>query len=136
MNTQTQSESIFKSQLVTDAAKMIKAAGLKVYWGSWNHATSKPSYFYFTDGKNIGYCQEGNFGGITFSTVHKPCRECGTGYRITDDPGTYQPTIEEAKAAFILAPSWARHSDIKAIRKYADWNEYTAKNTSCEYVQY
>ena len=64
MNTQT---AIFKSEILTDTADMIKAAGFKVYWSRWNDDSRKATYFHFTDGTNIGYCQEGYFGGIRFS---------------------------------------------------------------------
>jgi hypothetical protein len=134
--TNNNTTTVFKSQLVADTADMIKAAGLKVYVSLWSSSTSKPTYFYFTDGENIGYCQEGYFGGIMFSTVHKPCRECGTGYRLTDDPGTYQPTIEDAKQAFIMFPKWAKHKDRAAVKKYSTWAEYATKNNSCEYLEY
>lgn len=140
MTTATTTPQVFKSQFLTDAADMIKAAGLKVYWGLWKHTTSKPTYFYFTDGVNIGYCQEAYFGGIQFSTVHRPCRECGTGFGLSDDrhgfTGEIAPTIETAKQAFIKYPNWATSSDRKAVVKYKNWEEYAAKNNSCEYVEY
>lgn len=136
-NTQTNTETVFKSQLLTDTANMIKAAGYKVFYSVWRHDTSGlgHTYFHFTDGKQIGYCQERYFGGITFSTVHKPCKECGTGFGL-EEAGIYNPTIKDAKKAFILAPNWAKISDVEAVRKYADWNEYASKNNSPEYIEY
>jgi len=135
MNTQT---AIFKSELLTDTADMIKAAGFKVYWSRWSDDTRKATYFHFTDGTNIGYCQEGYFGGIRFSTVHKPCRECGTGFGLTDDPGIYSPTIEDAKQAFIIAPNWAKINDLKAVKKYANWQEFVKSpiHSMPEYIEY
>jgi len=132
---QTTNETIFKSQLLADTADMIKAAGYKVYWSLWRHDTSKPSYFHFTDGIRIGYCQQGYFGGIMFSTCHKPSTEAGTGFGLQDDPGVYEPTIKDAEKAFMDCPQWFRHKKFTPI-KYANWEEYAAKNNSAEYVEY
>ena len=132
----TQTNTVFASELLQQTADMIKAEGMQVYYSEWSSSKAKPTYFHFTDGKNLGYCQQGYFGGVRFSTVHKPCRECGTGYGLDDDPGTYNPTIQDAKRAFILAPNWANSSDIKAIKKYANWEEYTKRNSMPKYIQY
>jgi hypothetical protein len=128
-------EPIFKSELVGEMADKLKEVGLKIYYSLWSSQPGKPSYFYFTDGENIGYCQEGYFGGLRFSSVHKPCREAGTGFGLQDDPGLYTATVEDAKKAFTVAPAWWRGKRI-AIKKYKDWNEYTEKNNSCKYVEY
>lgn len=135
--TQTNPETIFKSHLLTDTAEMIKAAGYKVFYSVWRHDTSGPgfTYFHFTDGQQIGYCQEGYFGGIRFSTIHKPSTQAGTGFSLQDDPGIYEPTIEDAKKAFINVPAWFRREKFTPI-KYANWAEYTAKNDSAEYVEF
>jgi hypothetical protein len=135
--TQVNTESIFKSQLLTDTAEMIKAAGLTVYYSVWKHSSEKPTYFYFTDGKNIGYCQEDYFGGIKFSTVHIPCRNCGTGFGLNED-GLFNPTIEDAKRAFIIAPHWANRNDVQSVKKYESWQQYISKplNNMCEHIQY
>lgn len=137
--TQTQNPAlVFKSELLQNTADMIKAAGMRVFISKWSHNETKPTYFHFTDGENIGYCQEGHFGGISFSTVHRPCKECGTGYGLTDfnDPGIYEPTIKDAKQAFINAPSWARPTERAAVIKYKNWEEYTQRNTMPEYLEY
>jgi len=38
------------------------------------------TYFWITDGTRLGYCQVDRLRGLTFSTVHKPCKHAGTGY--------------------------------------------------------
>lgn len=127
---------VFKSELLQSVADMIKAAGMKVYISNWANASAKPTYFHFTDGDNIGYCQEAYFGGITFSTVHKPCRECGTGFGLNED-GLYSPTVKDAKRSFIHAPNWAKRTDYEAVKKYANWEEFTKRNTGPEsYTEY
>lgn len=137
MKQTTQTKGIFKSELLTNTAEMIKAAGMTVYYAVWTHSDQKPTYFYFIDGNNIGYCQEDYFGGVKFSTVHKPCRECGTGFGL-NEYGIFEPTIEDAKKAFIIAPNWAKRNDAQAVRKYKGWEEYisTPLNNMCKYIHY
>jgi hypothetical protein len=68
------------------------------------------SYVYFTDGTHIGYVQYNPVGGVSYSSVHMPCRECGTGFQAQD-----------AQEALKLAPSWAYKRDTDAVRKYKDF---------------
>ncbi|MBM6698730.1 hypothetical protein H5976_08775, partial [Streptococcus alactolyticus] len=75
----------------------------------------------------IGYCQEGYFGGIRFSTVHIPCKNCGSGFGLTDDQGIIEPTINDAKQAFINYPQWVNIYDRASVKKYIDWNHYISQ---------
>lgn len=102
--------------------------GLQVFTTIYNHNKGAAvTYIYFTDGINIGYAQNNYFGRISFSTVHKPCKECGTGFGLNSD-GIYSPTIDDAKKAFIIAPHWAKPSDIKAVKKYKNFADYSAQS--------
>jgi len=136
-NTTTKTDNVFSTQLLADMADMLKDNGLSVYWSKWSSGTAKPTYFHFTDGVNIGYCQEAYFGGLSFSTVHKPCRGCGTGFGLNEN-GIYQPTLKDAERAFIIAPNWANSNDVRDVKKYKSWDEYsnTPLNKMCEYVKY
>jgi hypothetical protein len=80
------------------------------------------TYFFFSDGKNIGYVEYDRSRGFRFSTVHKPNLQTGTGYSI--DEG--MPTIENAKKAFIVAPAWARNDK---VNKYRDLQEFMTAQT-------
>jgi len=119
-------ELIFADQHLQDVADMLKKEGMKIYIDNWKHSKSKPTYFHFTDGKNIGYCQTERFGGVRFSTVHKPCKEAGTGFAIQDYLETiFNPTIEDARKAFSIIPAGyplATYQD--KIKKFKDWEEY------------
>lgn len=88
----------------------IKAEGLQVFGPE-----KLTSYVFFTDGTRIGYGQYNSVGGIKFSTVHKPCRECGTGFQ-----------ADSIKEALSFAPFWATGTD--AVRKYKDFEEFKNKN--------
>ena len=83
------------------------------------------TYFHFVKNDKIGYV-ELTANGYNFSTVHKPCRECGTGYSIHREIAI--PTIEMANDCFVLAPGWVARDDVKAIKKYKNWDEYANSN--------
>lgn len=95
-------------QLIDD----IKADGLQVFGPE-----DLTSYVYFTDGTRIGYAQYDSMFGDKFSTVNKPCKQCGTGYRVD--------TPEQALA---IIPSWAPSADRSMVRKYKDFEEFKKSN--------
>lgn len=82
----------------------------------------------------IGYCQVDRWEyRIRFSTVHRPASGIGTGYGLDDEfEGIENPTIEDAKRAFILRPKWAKKSDPTPV-KYKDLEEYMNKETILKY---
>lgn len=90
----------------------LKAKGLQVFGPE-----KLTSYVWFTDGTRIGYVQYNNVGGVSFSTVHKPCKECGTGF-----------AAQDAQAALGLAPHWASSGDVAAVRKYKDFEDFKTRN--------
>lgn len=136
MTTTNQTNETFSDQLLTEMADKLKVSGYKVYYSNWSYSPNeKKTYFHFTDGTRIGYCQVEYFGGLSFSTVHKPCRQCGTGFSANEDR-IFEPSVKAAEKAFIIAPSWASQSDRGAVVKYKSWEEYTQKNKSCTYTEY
>lgn len=72
------------------------------------------------DGKFGAICCS-YFGGFDFSTVHKPCRECGTGYSIEKESAL---TIKNAEKTLIFAPNWATGKEIAEIKKYKDITDF------------
>lgn len=84
-----------------------------------------PTYLHFSKDNKIGYMQEERFGGFSFSTVHKPCREYGTGFRIASEVS--EPTIELAYKSFAFS-GWPI-PDPQNIRKYSSVDEYIKKET-------
>ena len=118
MNTQIREEQ-FK-----EFAQELKENGFRVYVPKDHPST----YGCFVKDDKIGYCEISDFGGWNFGTVHKPCHECGTGYSIHRDVSN--PTPKMANDCFCLAPNWASSSDIRAIKKYKDWNDYATGSIS------
>lgn len=99
--------------IAPEVISTIAALGFDVYQST---SPAWRSYLFFTDGTRVAYMQT-EFGALTLSTVHLPCRECGTGFRL-DNPAAL--TREELERGFIIAPNWASATDRAAVRKYAD----------------
>lgn len=94
---------------------------------------NKPNtWFFYSKDNKIGYVQYERIGGVNFSTVHKPNKKCGTGYRITDDYADL--SIVNAESALCFAPHWAVYSDVKEIVKYKDLLEFTKKPLMKDYI--
>lgn len=134
MNTTTTTSQIFKDAALQQFADTLKAAGMRIFYSPYKDGRLS-TYFYFTDGTNIGYCQDAYFGGIQFSTVHKPNKNCGTGFGL-DENGIYEPTVEDALRAFIIAPNWAKPRDRQAVVKFKSWDEFFSRETILTYIEY
>lgn len=86
------------------------------------HTDELRGWIHFGKDGKVGYVeQKSPHAGLTFSTKHKPCRECGTGFRIHSD--IFEPTIEHATDCF-TTPAWAskftfaRYKDLEEIAHY------------------
>ena len=97
--------------------KELKDNGFKVY------APAKvTTYCNFVKYDKIGYVERGGYG-FNFGTVHKPCRECGTGFGMERE--TCNPTVQMAHDCLAEYPSWASGTDRQAVKKYKNWEDYT-----------
>jgi len=105
-------------------AELLKENGFNVY------KTKSDTYFYFVKDNKIGYCQTDHFFGIDISTVHKPCKECGTGFGVIQRKDS--PTVEDAEKAFYIPSDFSNYSN--SVKKYSDWKEYQKLNTWTEYA--
>lgn len=89
---------------------LAKSKGLQVYAPS-----NLTSYIYITDGLRVGYCQFNRAEGESFSTVHKPCKEYGTGFR-----------VESIDNVFMIKPHWVIGSS--PINKYKSFSDFLANH--------
>lgn len=102
---------------ILDYADYLTGNGLFVYF------PAKPTtYFYFTDGINIGYCQYDRYAGFSFSSEHQPCKQCGTGFVVSEHIG--EPKVYHALESF-HRPQWA---NCYTIKKYKDFGEFASKH--------
>jgi hypothetical protein len=117
------------SELLENFLTTLKENGFNVY------VPENPStYAHFVKDNNIGYVQVGYFGGLEFSTVHKPCNRYGTGFGLNHDNGIIDPTIEDAEKAFACSPDWGNPN----VEKYKSWDEYISSpvNQIIKYVKF
>ena len=107
--------------ILHEFVKELKQNGFKVFTSAED---KNYSYCHFIKDDKIGYVQTDYFGGLSFSTVHKPCKGFGTGFGLNDlNNRVWQPTIKDAEKCFITAPNWAT-GNIGDIKKYKNWDEY------------
>ena len=93
-------------------ADVLVRSGLAVYY------PEKPTtYFWFSDGINIGYVQI-ETAGFSFSTVHLPNKESGTGFESSKE--VFPAIVQDALKAF-HTPRWA--SQMPCV-KYRDWGQF------------
>lgn len=113
MKTTTLTTPVSKDQALNDYAALLLANGFTII------APEKIStYFHFSKDNKIGYVQKHYYEGYTFSTVHKPCKEVGTGFRFSE-PDFDSLTLENAiNCINCYAPEWAKVSDRNAVKKY------------------
>ena len=112
-----------------------KAQGLQVWTFDSDDAEIKQVFV--TDGTRIASISR-ILGGLSVSSVHKPCRECGTGFGLSGHWGetTMDDAIKMLPAAMTMtAPSWATTADRAAVRKWASWEEYMNRETVLTYYQ-
>ena len=104
----------FKTDLLKKFVDVLKQNYFKVYASQ----EDKISYVHFELNNNIGYVQDDYFGGLDFSSVHKPNRDNGTGFQIHKE--VIEPTIKHAEDCFILKPYWASGE----VQKYKSFEDY------------
>jgi len=84
----------------------------------------KNTWIYFTDGINIGYTQYDKYTGLDFSTVHKPNKSTGTGFKVGSLPE------QEYWKAF-SKPYWA--FNMESVR-FENWESF-AKNKNVAKIE-
>lgn len=99
----------------------VQKAGFDVYM-----RRTTDSWLYFTDGKNIGYLQDG-CRGAALSTAHIPNTSSGAGYGLRDFMPLSDLTKEILSEAFMHAPNWSREPN--SVRKWKDMQAFIAADS-------
>lgn len=120
-------EQIQKSELKS-FADLLKSNGFTVIVS----AKHPFKWLFFEKDGQLGTVGANYFGGYDFTTVHHGCRECGTGFGVTEMSDL---TIENANKCFVIAPNWATKRDRAAIRKYKDVDSFI-NNISNKWAEY
>lgn len=99
---------------------MAKRAGFRVY----QRDPEKDTWFYFTDGTHIGYCQFPDRLPSSLTTVHQPSTSAGTGFAFADGP---EVTAESMKqCAHTHCPAWFNRTGwSSSVHKFRDWEHFT-----------
>jgi hypothetical protein len=87
--------------------------------------------YFYKDGL-FGNVNANHFFLYDFDTVHKPCRECGTGFGMIQNDAL---TIENANKSLSFAPQWAKRSQLNAIRKYTSIEDFI-NSTHNQWAEY
>jgi hypothetical protein len=98
---------------------LLIAAGFEVYT---NDHRAKIRWYYFVRDNKIGYFQENDYVGFSFTSVHNPCRECGTGFRIRGEVDNPTISLAEETANMFCWPGYEN-----VVKKYSGWEEFTRK---------
>lgn len=99
--------------------QMALSLGAKVY----QRDPERDTWFYYTDGTHIGYCQFPGHDSPSLSTVHVPNTTTGTGFIYTDRWEEITP--EKMRAAMTcFAPQWASARDCETVKKWKDWDTF------------
>lgn len=105
---------------VFEFAQLLESHGLRCYGSD---SAGFRTFIVYGNDTHVGYAQLSQFGMWSFSTVHKPCRQCGTSMRAYDHQ--MSPTLEAATQTMAMyAPHWASRADIDAVRKYSSIDDY------------
>ncbi len=113
------------TKLLNKYLKTLKRQGFKVYVPKGD---KPPTYANFVKDDKIGYVQCHYFGGLSFSSVHKPNQQTGTGFRANsggEDEALENSTSADAlNACNMFAPNWATQENWASVVKYKDYDDY------------
>lgn len=114
--------SIFHHNDLKNFAELLLKNGYKVYAVPPDDRSSSRTWLYFEKDGRIAYAQADYAASVHLSSVHKPSREHGTGFRMTEL--SIIPTLEDAEAALnCVAPTWCNRIK-RTIQKYSSFAEY------------
>lgn len=99
----------------------IKSCGYRVFIRPSTRNVEN-EYCFYTDGTRIGYAQWRTYRSDNVGSVHKPSRENGTGYHVSEK--ITRETLDYA--INLVKPGWDRGR--AAVVKYANWEAFHNAN--------
>lgn len=122
----------YRNEELEKVVNISKEAGFKVYTFE---STSKYINQVFIENQEGKICTVSEkYSGVTYATVHRPNRECGTGFGLTND-------IDMASLEMIVlsmntnSPQWATKNQREAVIKYSNWADYLKKDSILRYYE-
>ena len=122
----------FENEALQELVKIAKENGYRVFAFQKDKPISQ--VLIVSESGKIGSASA-SWGGLSYSTTHKPCREFGTGFGLSGVNGCELPSIERIRdCTETIKPHWA---GIGQVVKYRDWEEYKAyrMNAILEYFE-
>jgi len=122
-----------KYNAITDTDKLkLQNMGFDLYQGDTTDPVRKHltnAYLMYASGNSMAMLTK-SISGYAISTIHKPCREAGTGFRVYDSLRGL-PTEEQLRHGFIPL-HWDANKYRKHVRPYSSVDEYLAANLHIE----
>lgn len=117
----------FQREEFKRAVDKVKALGYRVFIQIWNHDEGRGvTYVHIVNDKGqVGYMQQGQVCGCCFSTVHIPCRECGSGFGLDD---TWNPIKVDCLAKKHIDRSFANTPSTWGVRHAPYVRKYTLES--------
>ena len=107
-------------------AEKLKSLGFDVYVAS----DPLSCYGYFVEGENFAYFQKDQYGGLEFSTEHKPTPKWGSGFAVHMG---INPTKDDLRRAF-FTPSWWEGA-VVSVTQYANFDEFLKRSRYLELIK-
>ncbi len=117
-------DDMFVDQDLTNMARDLINAGYQVMIQEYSSQRGKKTYFHYSNGKDVAYCEGRRFGGLRFASVRKPSKEHGTGSS-HQDYMQYLPDVPVEQAIGYLDEKYYTRY---AKYRYQDLQEYTEKS--------
>lgn len=119
----------FRNESLKEVSEVAKQMGLRVF--TFESRSKYIEQIFFTDGEKIG-TSSADYGSITFGSIHKPNRACGTGFGLEYDYN--KSLIENIRYSLnCFAPKWAKRSDVEHVKKYKNVEEYLQREKILKY---
>ncbi|HQZ43655.1 MAG TPA: hypothetical protein PK735_12275 [Flavobacteriales bacterium] len=120
----------FDTKRLADIVAACKEDGLHV-WTFGSESSRTIRQVFITDGEKIASVEDSY--GLRLSTVHKPNRECGTGFADNTVEAATPQMIRSTMAT--IAPRWATAKQRAAVVKYKNWEDFLSKDTVLDWYQ-
>ena len=119
----------YENKELEKAVNLANSMGLKV----WTFETNRNyiSQVFFDDGIAYGTASA-SYGGLSYGTCHKACRECGTGFGMGNNIDCDIAHKDAIKATLSYAPGWAVNKGYKVIKESF---EQHIKNSNLKYYE-
>lgn len=123
----------YENKELERVVEIAKANQYRVY--AFQH--DKPiSQVFITNGRSIGTVSA-SYGGVSYSTVHKPDMNIGTGFGLSGDAldCDYASIDKIRSCVHSVRPYWATGERYANVHKWESWDKYQQKEKILKYFE-